>query len=71
MKGQIKYFLSGIVIIILSNPLANLSIKILYFDKNLVDEFVPMLNGFIHSYMLIGALIFSIGAVNLLKKNHS
>ena len=71
MKGQIKYFLSGIVIIILSTPLATFSIKILYFDKNLVDEFVPMLNGFIHSYMLIGALIFSIGAVNLLKKNHS
>lgn len=71
MKEQIKYFLAGIIIIILSTPLANLSIEILYFNKNLTGEFVPILNGFIHSYMLIGALIFSIGAINLLKKNHS
>lgn len=69
MKEQLKYFLSGIIVIIISTPLANLSIKMLYFEKNLTGEFVPMLNGFIHSYMLIGALIFSIGAINLLRKN--
>lgn len=67
MKDQLKYFLSGIIVIMLSTPLANLSISILYFNKNLTGEFVPMLNGFIHSYMLIGTLIFSIGLINLLK----
>ncbi|MFL2062039.1 glycosyl transferase [Marinilactibacillus psychrotolerans] len=68
MKEQLKYFLSGIIIIILSTPLANLSIKMLYSEQNLAGEFVPILNGFIHSYMLIGALVFSIGAINLLRE---
>ncbi|MDU5108376.1 hypothetical protein [Clostridium sp.] len=33
--------------------------------KNLTGEFEPLLNGFIHSYMLIGVLVFSIGLINL------
>ncbi|SJN40127.1 hypothetical protein FM115_08410 [Marinilactibacillus psychrotolerans 42ea] len=40
----------------------------LYSEQNLAGEFVPILNGFIHSYMLIGALVFSIGAINLLRE---
>lgn len=69
MKNQLKYFLSGIVIIMLSTPLAKLSIEVFYVNENLTIEFIPMLEGFIHSYMLVGILIFGIGIINLFKKD--
>lgn len=67
LKKQIKYFIVGIIIIILSTPLAYSAIRIVYANRNLTGEYVPILNGFIHSFMLIGILIFSVGLVNLLK----
>lgn len=66
MKRQMKYFLPAIIIIVLSTPLAYVSIKVLYSNKNLTGEYIPMLNGFIHSYMLVGVLIFSMGLIDLL-----
>lgn len=65
MKNQIKYYLVGIIIIILSSPLGYTTLNIIYANKNLTGEFEPLLNGFIYSYMLIGVLIFSIGLINL------
>lgn len=52
--------------IALSTPLARKSLQLLYSKTNLVSEYIPMLNGFVHSYMLIGILIFIIGLIDLL-----
>lgn len=65
MKNQIKYYLLGIVILIFSSPLGYMTLNIIYSNKNLSGEFEVLLNGFIHSYMLIGVLIFSIGLIDL------
>lgn len=69
MKNQIKYYLVGIIILILSSPLGYMTLNIIYSNKNLTEEFEPLLNGFIHSYMLIGILVFSIGLINLFGEN--
>ncbi|WP_434794549.1 hypothetical protein TPDSL_15970 [Terrisporobacter petrolearius] len=65
MKNQIKYFLSGIIIILFSSPLGYAMLDIIYANKNLAGEFNGLLNGFIHSFMLIGVLIFTIGLANM------
>lgn len=65
MKKQIKYFLSSIIIILLSTPLAYESIRIIYRNRNLTGEFIPMLNGFIYSYMLVGIVLFGLGLVGI------
>ena len=65
MKNQIKYYLIGITILILSSPLGYTTLNIIYANRNLTGEFEALLNGFIHSYMLIGVLVFSIGLINL------
>lgn len=66
MKRQMKYFLSAIIIIILSTPLAYTSIRVVYFNRNLTGEFDLILNGFIHSYMVVGILVFGMGLIDLL-----
>ena len=65
MKNQIKYFLLGIITILFSSPLRYLFTTIFYSNKNLATEFNIVLNGFIHSFILIGVLIFSIGLIYL------
>ena len=65
MKNQIKYYLIGITILILSSPLGYTTLNIIYANRNLTGEFEALLNGFIHSYMLIGVLVFSIGLITL------
>ncbi|WP_232700262.1 glycosyl transferase [Brevibacillus daliensis] len=67
MKTQAPYFIIGIMIIVISTPLAYKSVDILYRNQNLTGEYIPILNGFIHSFMLIGLLIFSIGIFSLIK----
>ena len=67
MKNYIWYFILGIIIIYFSSPLAYLSVDLLYSNRNLTEEYIPILNGFIHSFMLIGALIFSVGLINLFR----
>ena len=71
MKDKVKYYIIGIVIILLSSPLGYMTVNIIFGNKNLAREFEVLLNGFIHSYMLIGILIFSIGIIKLFieKKN--
>lgn len=66
MKNQVKYFLGGIITIIFSSSLGYATLKIIYANKNLTGEFDALLNGFIHSYMLVGVLIFSIGFFNMI-----
>ena len=73
MKNKVKYYIMGIIIILLSSPLGYISVNIIFANKNLAGEFEILLNGFIHSYMLIGVLIFSIGVIKLFieKKNNN
>lgn len=71
MKNQIKYFLLAFIIILISTPLGYSMVNILYYNKNLTSEFVPVLNGFIHSFMLIGTLIFSIGLIEVISNKNS
>lgn len=65
MKNQIKYFLIGIITLLLSTPLGYFVVNTIYASKNLASEYNVMLNGFIHSFMLIGILIFIIGLVSM------
>ena len=66
MKNQVKYYLVGIIIILLSSPLGYATLNIIFENKNLSGAFNAVLNGFIHSYMLIGVLIFGFGLINTL-----
>ncbi|MBS5951090.1 MAG: hypothetical protein KIC47_12365 [Clostridium sp.] len=65
MKNQLKYFLSGIIIILFSSPIGYFMINTIYSNKNLSNEYTTLLNGFIYSVMTIGILIFSIGLINI------
>ncbi|MBL4930420.1 hypothetical protein [Clostridium paridis] len=65
MKNQLKYFLLGIIIILFSSPMGYFMINTIYANKNLVGEYTTLLNGFIQSIEIIGALIFSIGLINM------
>ena len=67
MKNYIWYFILGSFLILVSTPLSYSAVGFIYADKNLTGEYVPILNGFIHSFMLIGTLIFSIGLIKLIK----
>lgn len=67
MNKQVTYFILGIIIILISTPLAYWFVDILYRNKNLTVEYVPILNGFIHSLMLVGTLVFIIGVVSFIK----
>jgi hypothetical protein len=66
MKNQMKYFLIAFSIILLSTPLGYVTINIVYYNKNLSGEYVSILNGFIHSFMLVGVLIFSMGLIDMI-----
>lgn len=70
MKNQVWYFILGLIVIILSTPLGYFSINVVYSNENLTGEYVPILNGFIHSFMLIGTLIFSVGLLNILRDKY-
>lgn len=59
-----KYFILGIVVILISSPLGYISINTLYANTNLTGEFEPLLNGFVHSFMIIGVLIFILGLID-------
>ncbi|MFS0876045.1 glycosyl transferase [Solibacillus isronensis] len=67
MKNYIWYFILGSFLILISTPLSDSAVGFMYADKNLTGEYVPILNGFIHSFMLIGTLIFSIGLIKFIK----
>lgn len=66
-KQAIIYFTLGFIIILISTPLGYNLVNIVYQNKNLTGEYIPILNGFIHSLMLIGILVFSIGIVTFIK----
>lgn len=67
-----KYFLSAIIIILISTPLGYTSTNILgRIRGNLSGEYITLLSGFIHSFMLIGVLIFCIGLVNVVTSKNS
>jgi hypothetical protein len=67
VKKQVLCISLGIIVILFSTPLAYKSVNVLYSNKNLVGEYVPILDGFIHSFMLIGTLIFSLGLLSILR----
>lgn len=69
MKKYYLHYIIGIMVIFFSTPLGYLSINALAgIQGNLAIEFVPLLNGFIASYLIIGMLIFIIGLVNKVKE---
>lgn len=46
-------------------------LNMIYANKNLTGSFDILLNGFIHSFMLVGVLIFMVGLVNMfVEKNN-
>ncbi|MBS4804248.1 MAG: hypothetical protein KH005_05090 [Clostridium sp.] len=65
MKNQLKYILSGIIIILFSSPIGYFMINTIYSNKNLSNEYTTLLNGFIYSVITIGILVFSIGLINI------
>jgi hypothetical protein len=67
VSKQILCFLFGIILILISTPLAYSSVNVVYHNKNLAEEYLSILNGFIHSYIIIGILIFSIGFINTVR----
>lgn len=66
MKKQITYFLLSFITILLSTPLGYKAINAVYRNRNLSGEYITILNGFIHSFMLIGLLLFIMGLVEVL-----
>lgn len=67
MQKSIWYFIYGLILVLVSTPLAYSAVGIIYAERNLTGEYVPILNGSIHSFMLIGTLIFSVGLIKLIK----
>jgi hypothetical protein len=67
MKKQNISFLIALIIILLSTPLGYAITKIVYSHQNLTGEYAPILNNFMHSFIIIGVLIFIIGIVDLNK----
>lgn len=66
-----KYFLLSFIIILLSTPLGYKIANMMSYKINLTGQYVPILKGFIHSFMLIGILVFSIGLIDaLINKNN-
>jgi hypothetical protein len=66
MKKQIICFLLSFITILLSTPLSYKVINTMYRNRNLSGEYITILNGFIHSFMLIGLLLFIMGLVEVL-----
>ncbi|MFD2046394.1 glycosyl transferase [Ornithinibacillus salinisoli] len=68
-RRSITYFILGILILLVSSPSGHSLVNIVYRNTNLTGEYVPILNGFIHSLMLIGILVFSVGIITYIKDN--
>lgn len=63
-----KYYISGVIILLLSTPLGYSATNTLGLIKgNLTGEYTTLLGGFILSYLLIGVLIFVLGLVKSVK----
>lgn len=67
-RRAIIYYILGILILLFSSPLGHSLVNIVYPNENLTGLYLPILNGFIHSLMLIGILVFSIGIITYLKE---
>jgi hypothetical protein len=69
MKKQAVYLISGIIIILASTPLAHKLVDVFrtYQDVMVIEDYITVLNGFIHSLLLVGFLIFTIGMVSFIK----
>ncbi|MFC7688082.1 glycosyl transferase [Ureibacillus sp. GCM10028918] len=52
-KQAVIYFSLGILIILISTPVGRNLVNIVYLNKNLTGEYVPILKGFIHSLMIV------------------
>jgi hypothetical protein len=71
MNKQIFFYILGIIIVLISTPLARKLVGVVYRYRNLADEYIPILSGFIHSLIVVGILIFSIGlAISIKNKNN-
>lgn len=69
MKKHTMFCVLGIVLIFVSVPFAYFSINVFgQLKGNLTSEYVPLLMGFIGSYLSIGILVFIYGFVNKIKQ---
>lgn len=69
MKKHSRILLISALIIIFSTPLGKLFLNIIYPNTNLTGEYDIILKGFIHSFMLLGSLLFILGLSEKLKSN--
>lgn len=67
MKKWGSLLILGIIIILISTPLAYELVGVVYRNQNLTGEYIPILNGFIHSLMLVGLMIFITGIALFIK----
>lgn len=67
MKVWMRLLILGIIIILISSPLGYELIRIVYRNRSLSGEYVPILNGFINSLMLVGGLTSLTGIEFLIK----
>lgn len=65
MKKFKQYILEiiGILIVLFSSPLGYLAIETLYIKQKiyLANEYFNILDGFIHSFIVVGILVFILG----------
>ncbi|MCM3742993.1 glycosyl transferase [Sporosarcina luteola] len=69
MKKWGSFLVLGIITILMSTPLAYKLVGVVYRNRNLTGEYIPILNGFIHSLMLVGLMIFIAGIALFIKDN--
>lgn len=69
MFRQWIYPVVASIIIMLSTPLGRIVVNKVYYNENLSGAYITILNGFIHSFMLIGILIFIMGLVDAVINN--
>lgn len=68
MKKQIIYYVLAFIAILFSSPFGYKTLTLIYRNRKLAGEFTLLLNGFIHSFMLIGLLLFILGLLESYKK---
>ena len=66
MKNQNKYFLVSILTLLLSTPVGRFVASAISFNQGLYQgEYNILLKGCIHSFMIIGVLVFIAGLVSM------
>lgn len=68
INAQLKYFILGMFIVLISPSLGYFLVNSIYTYTNLSSEYNTLLEGFIISIRCIGLLIFAIGVLDFIEK---